>query len=778
MSILYIFLIFLSSLFITNENTITDKMKVIPKPQKTILKKGQLNLQKLSHIQAENGHEDEIRIANLFQSYLSPLVNLPIYKKKTNTKSKIVISLNNKNIYPSIEGYTIVVGEKENINLNASSYAGLFYGFQTFRQLCDVKVESGEKKLNNNINKLEIHDYPEFQYRGMHLDVSRHFFDIDFIKTYIDMIALHKMNVFHWHLTDDNGWRIEINQYPLLTKKSAWRVDRRNETWKKHSPIKKNEKPTYGGFYTKSEIKEVIKYASERNVLVIPEIEMPGHTSEVFAAYPELSCQQKRLTVQTGSYWPNIDIFCAGNDTVFEFLENILGEIVDLFPGQYIHIGGDEADKKYWKECKKCQKRITTERLKNETELQSWFIKRIEKFLISKNKKMVGWDEIIEGGIPKKATIMSWRGPSTGIEAAKLGHDVIMCPTSHCYFDYYQADPESSPEAFGGHTTLKKVYSFNPVPEELNNNEEKRIIGAQGNLWTEYVQTPEMAQYRALPRMSALSEVLWTGPGKLSYNDFYSRLKHLQKRFEFLKWNYAPGSFAVSIDIEPIKNNQEYKIKLSSEKPGEIIRYTLNGDNPTNSSMIYKEPIKITKTTTLKAAMLIDGLRPAKITHKTIYFNKALGKKIIYLNNNNKKYPGLGPLNLINGLTGTADHNDGYWHGWEEIDMDIIVDLMKPTTINKVSIGFLEAHLSWIFLPTDIEISFSIDNNFYDNLLKINLMDGKPNGLPNRKTITSAELSIFSRYVKIKAINRKVCPEWHHGSGFKSWIFSDEIIIE
>ncbi len=515
------------------------KISIIPQPSSIKIKPGYIYLKKLKGIMIIENSERLVKIANIFKKFLYPISNLEVLPWDKNSDKYLKIIIRNNNIKEN--GYNLTIDAESGIVLEASTEKGLYYGFQTFRQLAPVELEKKESSNTIKIRNCSIEDFPKFQYRGMHLDVSRHFFDIDFIKTYIDMIALHKMNFFHWHLTDDNGWRIEIEQYPDLSKKSAYRVDRERQPWRDWAPILPGEKPTYGGFYSKDEIKEVVQYASERYVTIIPEIEMPAHTSAVFAAYPEFSCKGKRLNVVPGSYWPTIDIFCAGNDSVFSFLENILTEIIELFPGEYIHIGGDEADKTFWKTCKKCQRRINEENLKNEEELQSYFIKRIEKFILKKNKKLVGWDEILEGGLAPSATVMSWRGTKGGVEAAKAGHNVIMCPTSHCYFDYYQTEKdETNKTAFDGYIPLEKVYSFNPVPKELSNKEAKHILGGQGNLWTEFVKTPERAQYRVLPRMTALSEVLWTGSNTNSYKNFFRRLQYLEKRFKILNWNHAP----------------------------------------------------------------------------------------------------------------------------------------------------------------------------------------------------------------------------------------------
>ena len=760
-----------------NEELIMSKINVIPKPAKTTLKDGFVDLKQVNEILLASGSEAETTIADIIKGFLSPIKNLSIKTGGVRLPNSFFIKIDSS-LSLGEEGYGLSIDRNNSIKIESVSYAGLFYGYQTFRQICEPDLEGGKNEESTKIPCLEIVDEPIFSYRGMHLDVSRHFFDVDFIKTYIDMIALHKMNVFHWHLTDDNGWRIEIDKYPLLAEKSAWRIDRRNEPWKEQSPAKENEEATYGGYYKKEEIREVVDYAASKNIMVIPEIEMPGHTSEVFAAYPELSCKGEYIPVNPGSYWPNIDIFCSGKEEVFEFLENVLQEVIELFPGPYVHIGGDEADKEIWESCPRCQKRILDEGLLDEHELQSWFIKRIERFIVSKDKKLVGWDEILDGGLAKTATVMSWRGMKGGIQSAKAGHDVIMCPTSHCYFDYYQADPENSPAAFGGYTTLKKVYSFDPVPPELSKSEREHVLGAQGNLWTEYVQTPDRAQYRVLPRMSALSEVLWSGPGKNTYEDFYMRLHSLKRRFDNLGWTHAPGSYDVTITVDPNSSKNEHKISLISEKPGETIRYTTDDSEPSMNSPVYHAPIKINKKTVIKASMFVNGTQKGRASKKTIYFSKAIGKNVRYNTHYSDRYSGSGPLTLVDGLTGSIAHNDNYWQGWIEDDMDVTIDLSKVEDISKVSMSFLESHGSWIFLPTHVILSFSHDGSSYGEQTEIQIKDGKNGGSANRVECESESLNISARYIRVRAVNRQQCPEWHPGAGGKTWVFSDEIIIE
>ena len=758
-------------------NVPVDTLPVIPRPVTAKLFEGVFDLKSVQGISLKNESEEERSVAEFFREYLKPIRALSISNSRDDMTNNILISLDG-DVNIADEGYHLSIGVNQFIELTASSQAGLFYGFQTFRQLCPPELEKGEMPKNTRIQNYKIVDYPQFSYRGMQLDVSRHFFDVDFIKTYIDMIALHKMNVFHWHLTDDNGWRIEIDQYPELTSKSAWRVDREHEPWKEWSPIQTGEKSTYGGYYTKEDIREIVEYAADRHIMVIPEIEMPGHTSEVFAAFPDLSCKGDTLNVVPGSYWPNVDIFCAGNDNVFTFIKNVLAEVIDMFPGPYVHIGGDEAQKVNWKQCSKCQKRIQEEDLKDEHELQSWFIQRIEKFILSKNKKLVGWDEILEGGLAKSATVMSWRGMKGGIESAKAGHDVIMCPTSHCYFDYYQANPETSPVAIGGYTTLKKVYSFNPLPEELSQEESKFVLGAQGNLWTEYVKTNDRAQYRVLPRMSALAEVVWSPKETRNYNNFYNRLLTVQKRFDVLGWTYAPGSFLITINADSESSGTQFKVELSSEKPVENIHYTLDGTEPKGSSKYYLNPFNISKTTTVKAALFINNKQAGKTTEKTFYFHKGIGKPIAYNIPYAPLYSSVGDIALADGLTGTTHHSDGYWQGWEAENLDIIIDLGKVEYISRISAGFLESQSSWIFLPKKITVSFSADGKSFNNEQSIDITDGEKYGAPNRVLVELNNIDAKGRFVKVLASNRKVCPDWHAGAGEKAWIFADELIVD
>ena len=759
------------------QNTVEKRdIDIIPKPVELIKGEGNFFLtNNTTLIYPDN--EDVESVAEFFEDWIEKPTGFDLESDDDageNEKNAIIFKISDEERFGD-EGYSLNVTER-NITITAAKPAGLFYGIQTILQLLPVEIYNPEKVENIawNVPVVKIFDKPAFKWRGMHLDVSRHFFPKEFVKRYIDLIAMHKMNIFHWHLTDDNGWRIEIKKYPELTDICAWRVPR--DKWRGVEPPKPGEEPTYGGYYTQDDIREIVKYAAERQIEIIPEIEMPGHTSEVFAAFPNLSCTGKKADVRPGSYWPNEDIFCGGNDSVFIFIENVLDEVAGLFPSKYIHIGGDEADKTNWKKCKKCQKRIKDENLKDEDELQSWFIKRIEKYITSKGKRMIGWDEILEGGLAPEATVMSWRGFNGGIESAEMGHEVIMCPTSYCYFDYYQADPEFEPLAIGGFLPLKKVYSFYPVPEELSKDKAHYILGGQGNIWTEFISTPEHAEYMSVPRMTALAEVLWTPKSELNWDDFRKRLEIQFKRFDLMDVNYSKGSFR--IDIQPSKQaDGSFRVILETEqlKP---VHFTIDGTDPTPDSPVYKNPLKIDSTTTIKAAIFVDGKLMEKVSEKTISMHKAVGKDIRLKEPPHRRYKAKGALSLVDGLKGSDNFRDGYWLGFEGKDMEAEIDLGETMTVNSVSETFFQRNASWVFLP--VKVTFELLDGNKKSLGKVTVKskaDPKKDGVI-RENFKADFNNVKARYVKVHAFSMKKCPAWHEGAGKKSWIFTDEIVVE
>ncbi|MFW5725461.1 MAG: beta-N-acetylhexosaminidase [Bacteroidota bacterium] len=516
------------------------KASIIPEPVLMEKKRGSFRLDGNIELLYPDTSQVMARHASRLAEYLGRLPGMQVSIMSYNAASElpkrgIVLALGSA--LQKKEGYVLEVSNRR-ILVQGEDLAGVFYGLQSLRQLLPTQMEDPDMAaalVNVKVDGVYIEDYPLFPYRGMHLDVARHFFSVEFVKKYLDLMALHKMNTFHWHLTEDQGWRIEIKKYPLLTEVGAWR----KETLIGHGgrpPFKYDGTP-YGGYYTQEQVKEIVEYAAQRHITVIPEIEMPGHATAALASYPQLGCTGGPYEVETR--WGIFeDAFCAGNKSTFEFLENVLVEVMELFPSQYIHIGGDECLKNRWKECPKCQERISEEGLADEYELQSYFIRRIEKFLLQHDRNIIGWDEILEGGLAPQATVMSWRGVKGGIEAARMGHDVIMTPTSHCYFDYYQADPATQPLAIGGYLTLRQVYTFNPVPPELSKQEAEHILGGQGNVWTEYMKTSEHVEYMVYPRAVALAEVLWSPRQKQDFDKFSERLESHLKRLDALGVNY------------------------------------------------------------------------------------------------------------------------------------------------------------------------------------------------------------------------------------------------
>lgn len=754
------------------------KPAIIPVPVEMNLKQGAFVLNENTKVISPD-REDVQQVAEYFTKWIEKPTGIQLKKGNESDHNNVIIfrivqvdSLDN-------EGYLLDVSP-EKVLVSANTPAGLFYGVQTIFQLLPPQIYSPEKITGVlwDMPAVSVYDKPRFAWRGMHLDVSRHFFPKEFIKTYIDLIAMHKMNVFHWHLTDDNGWRIEIKKYPKLTSISAWHVDREDQPWREVTPPKAGEKATYGGFYTQDDIREIVKYAADRQVMILPEIEMPGHTSEVFAAYPHLSCSGKKTFVSPGSYWPNEDIFCAGNDSVFVFLEDVLDEVMELFPGPYIHIGGDEADKTNWKRCPKCQQRIKDEHLKNEDELQSWFVKRIENYLVAHGKKLIGWDEILEGGLAPEATVMSWRGISGGIEAARQGHDAVMSPGTHCYFDHYQADPEFEPEAIGGFTTLKKVYSYEPIPEELTGEESKHILGAQGNVWTEFISTPEHAEYMAVPRMTALAEVVWSPISKRNWEDFRERINTQFQRFDYMGINYSRGSWKVDILPEVSENGKKYTVIFETEQPGYPVYYTMDGSDPDTNSMLYRKPIVIDTTVTIKAGIFDHGTLKEKYAEKSIIFHKAVGKPAELTVPPVKRYGGQGAKTLIDGMTGSDRYNDGCWLGFDGTDMDLTIDLEKIMPVHEVTANFYQRQQSWIFMPVEVVIEVLDENR---KVVASQTVKTQTDPKVEKVVIEPFKANfdhVKGQYIKVLGKNRGTCPAWHPGAGDTCWIFADEVVVE
>ncbi|WP_302547128.1 family 20 glycosylhydrolase [Barnesiella intestinihominis] len=629
--------LFSTLLLIGNSCSDRKEIDVIPMPQSVEYHSGNFTISPETKFYTNLSAESRQALTDYLEG--TSLGSVPFAESATGNNG-IELNLCDSSIVTGKEAYRIEI-DKKGVRLSANTETGIFYGLQTLLQL-----------LNNGDNKtlpaLTINDSPRFPYRGLHLDVSRHFFDKEFVKKQLNAMAYFKMNRLHWHLTDGAGWRIEIKKYPRLTSFAAWRpFDKLNDWWVGGRTFCEQDDPrAVGGYYTQDDIREVVAYAAERHITIIPEIEMPGHSEEVLATYPELSC--------SGKPYVNAD-FCIGTEKTFEFLENVLLEVIDLFPSEYIHIGGDEASKSSWKTCPRCQRRMADEHLNSVDELQSYMIHRIEKFLNDHGRKIIGWDEIIEGGLSPTATVMSWRGEEGGIKAVKAGNQAIMTPGKYCYLDAFQDAPNTQPMAIGGYLTLEKVYSFEPVPDSLSTKEAELILGVQGNVWTEYIPTPEHFEYMIYPRILALAEIGWSPSGGKKWDNFHTR----------------------ALQAVNILREQGYNPFLLEKEIG---------DKPES----YQ-----------------------KVNHL------AIGKKVTYANPYSNHYAAQGEKTLVDGARGGWMYNDDRWQGFIDCDFDVTIDLGKETDIKQVCAEFIQLKGPYVWLPKQVIISSSVDGEHYDILATV-----------------------------------------------------------
>ena len=646
------------------------------------------------------------------------------------------------------EGYQLDV-TPGGIDLRAGSPDGLFYGMQTLRQL----YAGGE------VPCVSIRDNPRFGYRGLHLDVSRHFFSKEEVMKLLDVMSFYKLNTLHMHLTDAGGWRIEIDKYPKLTSETAFRTESDWRKWwdgrdRKYLP--EGTPGAYGGYYTKEDIREIVKHAASKHINIIPEIEFPGHSEEVLMAYPELSC--------SGKPYQNGD-FCIGNEKSFTFMEDVLAEVIDLFPSEYIHVGGDEAGKSAWKKCPKCQALMTEKGMKSVDELQSYMIHRAEEFLNSKDRRLIGWDEILEGGLAPEATVMSWRGEDGGIKSARMGHDVVMTPGNYMYLDFYQADPKTQPYAIGGYTPIKKVYSYNPVPaDSLTAEECQHILGVQANTWTEYIQTPEHLEYMMFPRALAVAEIGWTPQELRTWEDFKPRMNAHISKLQGMGIRTFTLSDELEVTMQVDTAGREIEVILDAEKYPAEIRYTTDGSVPVASSALYAGPITVQDSAHIKAAIFRDGVLQGTPTEKKVDYHRAINKPIHY---NSKLYEGYmagGTNALLDGYRGGLTYLDGRWQGYLD-DLDCVIDMEEETDIHKVSIRFMQLIGPGVFQPGQVELLTSEDG---ENFISRGIV---PTTVPADDPDLLFQEYTFDGNWKIRYIRLKA-PRANPG-----FIFADEIVV-
>ena len=751
---------------ITTPEVIAGDLVIFPKPSRLEVKEGGFTI-----------NENTVVIMDSFPGEFNPTdVFLETFAAKSGYKLRlakpgqpgagignaILISKSASIDHP--EGYFIDISNI-GIFVFASTANGVFYALQSLRQIMRLETTTlnPEQIRHWQLPAVSIEDHPRFEYRGMHLDVVRHFMPLDFVKKYIDHLAYYKMNRFHWHLTDDQGWRIEIKRFPRLQEVAAWRdetlIGHYRETPDRYDGTR------HGGYYTHEEIKEVVAYAANRGVTIIPEIEMPGHAQAALTAYPKLGCTSGPYEV--AETWGVFDeVFCPKEST-FTFLQAVLDEVIELFPSPYIHIGGDECPKTRWKSCPHCQSLMQREGIKDEHALQSYFITRIEKYLNDKGRKIIGWDEILEGGLAPNATVMSWRGTKGGIEAAKAGHDVIMTPGSHCYFDHYQADPATEPVAFGGLTTLEKVYGFDPVPDELTPEESQFILGAQANLWTEYIGTTEQAEYMAYPRAIALAEVLWSYPINRDFADFAKRLYQHLPKLDGMNIHYCKNFIDPGIKTFSTKNG--LAIVWTSSFKDWPVYYTRD----TSSQEWIQASIGDTTIITDGGPVYYKGIS-TKIRNIQYFPSKTAKAEITSAPAPDSQYPGAeGVRTLINGLSGNFDFNGTDWCAWKGQEFNIDLRFPNPTKVDSIGLNFLHSPGAWIHQPVTILVKGSADGKTYVDLAT---WKSTPISSGRHKVILEGKGKAVKQ-LRIHVLPLFAIPEGKPGAGRPAWTFFDEINI-
>ncbi len=727
-----------------------DDVSIIPQPNKLEIREGKFAYPAVTPVYA---FEAFTAVADLLAEHpyasFSAVERIRTHKRIPEAGIRLVLAQDVDKL--PLDAYRMVV-DTGGVILTAHRPEAMINGVLTLLQLAYTQPNGRE------LPAMVIEDQPRFGYRGLHLDVSRHFFPLPFLKKFIDLMALYKFNTFHWHLTDGAGWRLAIHKYPELTRQAAWRTHVAWKDWRRHGQryLEEGHPNASGGYYTQDEARELVAYAVRKGITIIPEIEMPGHSEAVLAVYPHLSC--------TGEPYKHAE-FCIGHEETFTFLTDVLEEVMDIFPSEYIHIGGDEADKESWRTCPKCQQLMEKEELKDVDELQSYAIRRMDTFLQSKGRKLVGWDEILEGGLSPGATVMSWRGEEGGIQAANAGHDVIMTPESHLYFDYYQSDPRTQPEAIGGYTPLQKVYAYEPVPAGIAEANRKHVLGAQGNTWTEYIPTQEQVEYMVFPRALALAEVLWSAPEDRNWDDFSGRLLRHYGLLQKFHVNYYRPSHEVAITVDFNAETFDNTISLSSEQYENNIHYTIDGSEPTANSPLYSNPVELSVPATVKAAYFRDSARLGGVAEARADLHKAIGKKVVY-HTKWSNYPAQGEVTLTNGQKGGLTYGDGQWQGFLN-DIDVTIDFERREAIQSLAIRFMQLKGPGIFMPGEVKVLLSDNGKNYREVAVV--ANDVPRDDPTLlfKTFdVTFDSGQAARYVRVVATNVN-----------NAFLFTDEIVI-
>ena len=746
--------------------TQTADYQVVPLPKEINLTDGKpFILDKNTVITYSESQEEMQKEAGFLADYIDDIMGFRLDVICTDDEVKNSIRLESSpELSDNTEYYQIIVNEK-NIKIISSNTLSTIYGIQTLRKSLPIGTKAAKIAFPSAV----ISDWPRFAYRGMHLDVSRHFFPIDSVKVYLDAMALHNLNRFHIHISDDQGWRIEIKKYPKLTEIGAWRSGTLIGKTMAFDTIR------HGGFYTQEELKDLVKYAADRNITIIPEIDLPGHMLAALASYPELGCTGGPYEVWR-QWGVSEDVICAGNEDAMRFLEDVLLEVMDIFPSEYIHIGGDEVPRDRWRECPKCQAKIKELGIKGddrhsaEDYLQSYVMSRMEQFVESHGRHIIGWDEMLDGELAPNATVMSWRGSTGGYKAAKMHHNVIMTPNDYLYFDYYQSlDTESEPEAGGGFNSVKKVYSLEPIPEGLTADEEKYILGPQANLWTEYASEFNVLLYRMLPRLGALAEVQWCYPEQKDYDNWVKREYRLTKLYDLYHWRYARHIFDIDVKITPNVQDGVLDMTMSKQVDGEIM-YSIDNQE----SVKYEEPLKIDKNCHLEAFVLYPDGTKGKVYKTDFDFSKASMKPIVLNDQPHRNYAYDGAQTLIDGLHGGSNYRSGRWIGWFGINLDATIDLQEVTEISKVRFNLHINMKDWIFNAKSVKVLVSDDG---ENFGEVASQDFDLLPADYESSLYPVEITfepVNTRFVEV-IVEPYDCPEGHSGYGYPAWIFVDEV---
>jgi hexosaminidase len=759
-------IIVLISLIISYNCSAQSSVNIIPLPNDLTINPGNFVFSSCTRLQCDESLKQSLQP---LITKLSNAAGIDILSTKSCAIKTLIIASIDKSI-ANDEGYQLDISS-EKILLKAKTTAGIFYGIQTILQLLPEEIEkdSVQKNIKWQVPCVVIKDEPRFGYRGIMLDVARHYESPEFIKKLIDLLAMQKMNRLHLHLTDSQGWRFESKKYPKLTQIGAYR---------KGTPLNAtydyNSRPNdtlYGNYYTQEQLKDLVRYAEQRFITIVPEIEMPAHSMSALASYPELACVDSNGN--TFPYPQQIQNEYCTKDATFNFLDDVLSEVMDVFPSKYIHVAGDEASKETWKRCKYDLQRMKDEGLNNVEELQSYFIKRIEKFVNSKGRHIIGWDEILQGGLAPDATVMSWTGIEGGIKAAQQHHNVIMTPGDYCYFDHYQSDAPGEPVAFCCMLTLPKVYSYDPVPAELKDDEKKYIQGAQGNLWTEYIPNPAKVEYMIFPRAVALAEVDWTNPSLKNYDAFTQRLTKYLKRLNTYHVNYSKHLFEIKLTTS-LNENKQVTATLGGVNKDHVIRYTLDGTIPTEQSTVYSKPIIIEKNATLVAAVLQDGIILDQVK-KSFQLHKAVGKPITLETLPDKAYNKGGNSAWVNGCLGNDEQfSDDEWLGWEAKSFNGTIDFGSSTNLSSLETRFFHKPSSWVWIAKKVIIQVSDDGTNFKTVAEKDVPVPTKDGAAN---FSISWQPVTVRYMRIIAEPFGKIPAGNTGAGDEAWLFVDEMVI-